>query len=95
LTYVYIEYEDSISSWNIWNDDGTKMIVLHLFELAILRNSQNPNETEIYNELNTLICKWIPVFSIANLKYRTHKNDVFAFISFRYTITDIETPETF
>jgi len=34
----------------IWNDDRTKMIVLHSFQLATRLNSQNTNETEIINE---------------------------------------------
>jgi len=45
LTYIYVEYENSISSWRIWNDDGTNMIYYHLY-----LNSQNPYETEIYND---------------------------------------------
>ena len=51
LTYVYFEYETSISSWDIWNDVLTKMKDLRLFLLTIWLNSQNTYEIEIYNEL--------------------------------------------
>ena len=49
--YVYVEYETSISSWHIWNDDPNKMIALTLFQLATQLNSQNPYKTGIHNEL--------------------------------------------
>jgi hypothetical protein len=51
LTYVNVEYETSISSWDIWNDVRTKMIVLNLFHLTTWLHSQNPYETKIHNEL--------------------------------------------
>jgi len=37
--------------FGIWNDDRTKMIVLHTFQPATRLNSQNTNETEFINEL--------------------------------------------
>ena len=65
LTYCYVEYETSISSWHIWNDDRTKIIAFPLLQLATRLNSQNPYETEIHNEIwhinlymNTGISKW-------------------------------------
>jgi len=42
LTYVYVEYETSVSCSHIPYDDRTKMIVVSLFELATPLNSQNP-----------------------------------------------------
>ena len=51
LTYVYFEYETSISSLDIWNDNRTKMIVLSLFQLFTLLNSQNTHDIEILSEL--------------------------------------------
>jgi len=42
-----------------------------------------------------ITCIRIPVFPIGILKYRHHKNEVFAFISVRYTITDLQTRESF
>jgi len=45
--YVYVEYETSISSWHIWNDDRTKMIVFILFLFATQLNSQKQYENEI------------------------------------------------
>jgi len=51
LTYVYVEYDTSISSWDILNDGRTKMIDSHLFHMTTWFNSQNPYETEIHNEL--------------------------------------------
>ena len=61
LTYVYVEYETRISSWDIWNYVRTKMIVLHLFNLTKWFNSQNPYETEIHNKIwhiNPYISNW-------------------------------------
>jgi len=51
LTHVYVYYKTSISSSHIWNDDGTKMIFLPLFQLATRFNSQNQYEIEIHNEI--------------------------------------------
>ena len=34
LTYVYLDYEISISSWHILNDGRTKMIALPLFQFT-------------------------------------------------------------
>jgi len=41
LTYVYVEYETSISSWDLSNDNHTKMRDSPLFQYATLLNSQN------------------------------------------------------
>ena len=51
LTYVDLEYETNISSWNIWNDDRTLPIDLLIFQLATSLYSQNTYETEIHNEI--------------------------------------------
>jgi len=51
LTYVYVEYETSISSWDIWNDNLTKKIVLPLTLRAAQLNSQNSYEIDIHNEI--------------------------------------------
>jgi len=51
LTIVELDYETSISSWDIWNDDRTLMIYLLLFQLAIRLNSKNTYETEIHKEI--------------------------------------------
>jgi len=51
LTVVALEYDSSISSWDIWNDDRTLMIDLLLFLLATRLLSQNTYETEIRNEI--------------------------------------------
>ena len=76
LTYVYVDYEISISSWRIWNDEHTKMIILDLFQFATRLNSQNPFKTEIHNELrhinlymNTGISNW-HIWSIDHTKMR-------------------------
>jgi len=49
LTFVDLEYETSISSWDISNDDRTLMIDLHLSQFAKRLNSQNTYETDIHN----------------------------------------------
>jgi len=46
-----LNIKTSISSWDIWNDNRTKMIILPLFKLFRLLNSQNTYEIEIHNEL--------------------------------------------
>ena len=51
LTLVDLEYETSISVWDIWNDDRTLMIDLLLFQLTTRLNSQNIYETLIHNEI--------------------------------------------
>jgi len=51
LTIVDLEYETSISSWCIWNDDRTLMIDLILFQLSKRLNSQKTYETEIHNKI--------------------------------------------
>jgi len=93
--YNYVEYENIISSRDIWNDDRTKMIVLLLFQLAAQLNSLNQYETDIHNNLvhinmyiNTALSNWR--FWIIDHT----KMGFFAFISDRYRITDIQTFET-
>jgi len=49
LTYVYVEYETTIYSCHIWNDDRTKIIDLPSFQLDTLLNPTNPYETGIQN----------------------------------------------
>jgi len=51
LTFVDLEYETSISIWEIWNNDCILMIGLLLFQVATRLNSQNTYETEIHNEI--------------------------------------------
>jgi len=46
LTYVYVEYVTSISIWDILNDNRTKIIVMPVFQLATILNSQNTYETD-------------------------------------------------
>ena len=38
LSFFYVEYETRISSWDVWNDNRTKIIVLPLFQLATILN---------------------------------------------------------
>jgi hypothetical protein len=92
LTYIYAEYETSVSSWHIWNDDSTKMIVLPIFQLATRLNSQKPYETGIHNELWRVILYMNNGISNGYLKYPHNENEVFYFISCRYTIIDHQTP---
>ena len=54
--HVYIDIRlrliwTNISGWDIWNDNSTKMIVLLLFQLFTLLNSQITYEIEILSEL--------------------------------------------
>jgi hypothetical protein len=79
---------------HIWNDNHTKMIVLPLFQFATRLNSQNPYETEIHNDHRPLNCIRIPVSPICLFEVSTTRNWVFCFISFRYTITYLQTNET-
>ena len=51
LTYVDLEYENSISSCDIWNDNRTLLMDLLLFQLATRLNTQNRNETGFINGL--------------------------------------------
>jgi len=41
----------TFSSWDILNDDRTKMIDLSLFQLSKRLHSQNPYESETHNEI--------------------------------------------
>jgi len=80
LTYVYFEYENSISRWHIWNEDRTKLIAFPLFQLVTRLNSGNPFEIEIHNEIchiNLYMNTGIP---IGIFEVSIHENDVFAFI---------------
>ena len=51
LTFVDLEYETSTSSWDIWNDDRSLIIVLVLFLHPTLLYSHKTFETEIHNEI--------------------------------------------
>jgi len=51
LTYVYLEYETTISSWDIWNGDRNLMIDLLSFQLATRLNPHNTYETVFHNEI--------------------------------------------
>ena len=42
----------------------------------------------------TLICIWILALRIGIFEYRTLENQVFALVSIRYTITDLQTYKT-
>jgi len=42
---------------------------------------------------NKFVCE-CRYLEMAYLKYRRHENEIFAFISIRYTITNIQTPYT-
>ena len=63
MTYVDLEYETSISIWEF-----EMMIVskncLAFFQLSTRLNSQNGNETVIFNELRHINLYWILVFPI-------------------------------
>ena len=50
FTYDYVQYETSISIWDNWNDDRTKMIDLLSFHFATRINSQNKYKYNILNE---------------------------------------------
>jgi len=51
LTYVDLEYETSISSWDIWNADSILMIDLLFIQLVTRLNSPNAYEADIHNEI--------------------------------------------
>jgi len=71
LTFVDHEYDTSITSWDIWNDDRILMIDLLLFELASRLNSQNTYETEIHNEMWHINLYFQFVFPIAIIEGTT------------------------
>jgi len=82
FTYLNVEYETSISSWDNWNNDRTKMILLPLFQLATRLIWQNIYKNQIHNELwhNNLYTN----IGISNWHiWIIDENDVFYFISVR------------
>ena len=48
----------------IWEDERSKIILLHSFQLVTRLNSQNRNETSLLMNSDTLICVWILAFPI-------------------------------
>ena len=61
----YVEYETSISSWHIWNDDRNKMIVLPLFQITKRLNPQNTH-------VNIVISSWhIGSIDLTKMRYLT------------------------
>jgi hypothetical protein len=79
--HVYIDIRlrwiwTNISGWDIWNDNSTKMIVLLLFQLFTLLNSQITYEIEFLTDLwhinfnkNIGISNWL-IWSIATTKMK-------------------------
>ena len=94
LTYFYDKYDTRISSWYIWNDDSTKMIILPSFQFAIRLNLQNPYETQIHNVFTHINLYLSTGISNCNFQVWTPRKWCFEFISVQYTITDYQTPET-
>ena len=73
LTYVYVEYETSIFSLHIRNDDRNKIFVLPIFQVATWFNSQNPYESQIENEICHIILYMnigikIRIFEVSNTR---------------------------
>jgi len=68
------------------------MSAVNLFQLVTRLNTQNPYEILIRNESKNKFVYEYRYFHLEYLKYRPHENEVFAFISVRYTITNIQKP---
>ena len=76
-----------------WNDDGVKIIDLPSFQVVTRINSQNRNENDFINVFWHIVCIWILVFPIAIIEVSTPRIRRFLFISFPYTISDLQAPE--
>jgi len=71
------------------------MIAFPSFHLATRLNSQNTNETEFINEhLHINLFMNIGISNWHNRSFDLHVNVVFDIISFPYTITEFQAPET-
>jgi hypothetical protein len=79
----------------ISNNYRTNIIVLPSFQLATQFTSQNTNETEFINEhLHINLFINIGISNWHNYSFDLYVNVVFDFISFPYTITALQAPET-
>jgi hypothetical protein len=89
LTCVCVEYETGISSWHIWIDNHTEMIVLPLFQFATRLIHRTHIKLRFIMNSNTLICIWILVFTIDIFEVSTRRKCVlwlyFIWIYFYWT----------
>ena len=78
----------------IWNDYRTKII--DRLHFSSLRDKIQRTEMKLSLLMNsdTLNCIWLLVFPIGIIEVSIPQKNVFAFISFPYTITDLQVPET-
>ena len=74
----------------IWEDERSKIIFLHSFQLVTRLNSQNRNETSLLMNSDTLICIWILAFPIGIIRFESTKMNFFYFVSVPYTITELQ-----
>ena len=82
-------------SLGIWNDDRTKIIVLPSFQLVTRINSQKSNETGFINVLwHIILYMNIGISNWDNWSFDPTNMNFFYFISFPYTIYDLQVPET-
>ena len=61
----------------IWEDEDSKIIFLHSFQIVTRFNSQNRNETSLLMNFDTLICKWILAFPIGIIQISTPQKWIF------------------
>ena len=73
----------------ICEDELSKIIFLHSFQLVTRLYSQKRNEKSLLMNPDTLICKWILAFPIGIIQVSTSRKWIFYFISVPYTITDL------
>ena len=66
----------------IWEDERSKIIFLHSFQLVTRLNSQNRNETSLLMNSDTLICIWILAFPICIIRFESTKMNFFSLFQF-------------
>ena len=72
LTFVDLKNETGI-----WEDERSKIIFLHSFQLVTRLNSQNRNETSLLMNSDTLISIWILAFPIGIILVSTPQKWIF------------------
>ena len=67
----------------VWEDERSKLIFLHSFQIVTRLNPQNRNETNLLMNSYTLICKWILAFPVGIIQVSTpRKWGFFTWIQF-------------
>ena len=74
----------------IREDERSKIIFLPPFQLVTRLNTLNGKETSLLMNSDTWICIWILAIPIGIIQVSTPRKWIFYFISFPYTITDLQ-----